>query len=61
MARLRDLKDALKGKERRVNRLEEAMRGILLACESADMGHSVGSVHAEALEIIKERAKEVLT
>ena len=59
--KLRDLKDALKGKERRVQALEEALRGILLACESADMGHSVGSVHAEALEIIEEKAREALT
>ena len=30
--RLRDLKDALKGKQRRVDDLEEALRFVLLAC-----------------------------
>ena len=62
--RMRDLKDALLGKTRRVEELEDALRHILLAGVSAqeyavDMNEQCG-VEGEAVEIIIEKAKQAL-
>ena len=58
MPRLRDLKDALLGKTRRIEELENTLRYCLLSVESARL--SDWSTEQEALEIIEEKCKKAL-
>ena len=58
--RLRDLKDALKGKTRRVEELEEVLRQCLLACEATCSTLYCAPDDKQALEIIEEKCRAAI-
>ena len=49
------VRDALRGKDRRIEELEDALRFILLACDATECVAQFGDNTAELIDNIKEK------
>lgn len=60
--KFKHVRDTLRGKDRRIEELEDALRFILLACETADAlaHHWSCSSSAAAVENIQEKCEKAL-
>ncbi len=59
--KFKHVRDILRGKDKRVEELEDALQHIILACEASDNGCRTEMVDLKsAIEIIEEKARKTL-